>query len=138
MKNIIGKKQKVVIYLFLVDFEKTDEWYKNKRKINKIRLDNGLTNYYDSELYWGLQNRSLDVKDFDLSFVLQRAWPFRLLSCLAGVPVRGGFGCGRKDFFLTHSVFTHQIQNESGKNQQYYQQYLYCLHYCYSKKSYFY
>ena len=38
-------------------------------KINKTRLNNGLTNYYDSELYWGLQNRSLDVKDFDLSFV---------------------------------------------------------------------
>ena len=55
----------------------------------------------------------LRKEDFDLSFVLQRAWPFRLLSCLAGVPVRVGFGCGRKDFFLTHSVFTHQIQNES-------------------------
>ena len=38
-------------------------------KINKTRLNNGLTNYYDSELYWGLKNRSLDVKDFDLSFV---------------------------------------------------------------------
>ena len=38
-------------------------------KINKIRLKKALTNYYNSELYWGLQNKSLDVKDFDLSFV---------------------------------------------------------------------
>ena len=57
--------------------------------------------------------RKLSKEGFDLSFVLQRDWPFRLLSCLAGVPVRVGFGRGRKDFFLTHSTFTHQTQNES-------------------------
>ena len=55
----------------------------------------------------------LRKEEFDLSFVLHRAWPFRLLSCLVGVPVRVGFGQGRKDFFLTHSAFTHQTQNES-------------------------
>ena len=55
----------------------------------------------------------LRKEEFDLSFVLHRAWPFRLLSCLVGVPVRVGFDCGRKDFFLTHSVFTDQSINES-------------------------
>ena len=55
----------------------------------------------------------LRKEEFDLSFVLHRAWPFRLLSCLVGVPVRVGFGCGRKDFFLTHSIFKHPNQNES-------------------------
>jgi ADP-heptose:LPS heptosyltransferase len=55
----------------------------------------------------------LRKEEFDLSFVLHRAWPFRLLSCLVGVPVRVGFGCGRKDFFLTHSAFTDQSINES-------------------------
>jgi heptosyltransferase-2 len=55
----------------------------------------------------------LRKEEFDLSFVLQRAMPFRLLSCLVGVPVRVGFGRGRKDLFLTHSVSNHQIQNES-------------------------
>ncbi|SVB73416.1 uncharacterized protein METZ01_LOCUS226270 [marine metagenome] len=77
----------------------------------------------DLDLYrGGLIRRSLEFfrlifklrkEEFDLSFVLQRAMPFRLLSCLVGVPVRVGFGRGRKDFFLTHSVSNHQIQNES-------------------------
>ncbi|SVE56620.1 uncharacterized protein METZ01_LOCUS509474, partial [marine metagenome] len=55
----------------------------------------------------------LRKEDFNLSFVLQNAWPFRLLSILASVPVRVGFGCRRKDFFLTHSVVTDHIQNET-------------------------
>ena len=55
----------------------------------------------------------LRKEEFDLSFVLHRTWPFRLLGCLVGVPVRVGFGRGRKDFFLTHSVFTNQSINES-------------------------
>ena len=77
----------------------------------------------DLDLYrGGLIRRSLEFvrlifklrkEEFDLSFVLQRAIPFRLLNCLVGVPVRVGFGRGRKDFFLTHSVSNHQIQNES-------------------------
>jgi len=77
----------------------------------------------DLDLYrGGLIKRSLEFfqlifklhkEEFDLSFVLQRAMPFRLLSCLVGVPVRVGFGRGRKDLFLTHSVSNHQIQNES-------------------------
>ena len=52
-------------------------------------------------------------EDFDLSFVLERGMAFRLLSCLAGLPVRVGFGSVREDFFLTHSVPGHQTQNES-------------------------
>jgi len=77
----------------------------------------------DLDLYrGGLIRRSLEFfrlifklhkEEFDLSFVLQRAMAFRLLSCLVGVPVRVGFGRGRKDLFLTHSVSNHQIQNES-------------------------
>lgn len=77
----------------------------------------------DLDLYrGGLIRRSLEFfrlifklrkEGFDLSFVLQRAWPFRLLSCLVGVPVRVGFGRGRKGLFLTHSVSNHQIQKES-------------------------
>ncbi|SVD90078.1 uncharacterized protein METZ01_LOCUS442932, partial [marine metagenome] len=55
----------------------------------------------------------LREKEFNLSFVLQRAWPFRLLSGLAGVPVRVGFGYSRKDFFLTHPVVIDHIQNET-------------------------
>ena len=54
----------------------------------------------------------LRKEEFDLSFVLQRAMAFRLLSCLVGVPVRVGFGRGT-DLFLTHSVFSPQTQNES-------------------------
>jgi len=77
----------------------------------------------DLDLYrGGLIRRSLEFfrlifklrkEEFDLSFVLQRAWPFRLLSCLAGVPVRVGFGRGREDFFLTHATFIHLGKNES-------------------------
>jgi lipopolysaccharide heptosyltransferase II len=77
----------------------------------------------DLDLYCGgLVRRSLEFfrlicklrkEEFGLSFVLQRAMAFRLLSCLVGVPVRVGFGRGRKDFFLTHSVSNHQIQSES-------------------------
>jgi ADP-heptose:LPS heptosyltransferase len=55
----------------------------------------------------------LRKEEFDLSFVLHRAWPFRLLSCLVGIPVRVGFGKSRKDFFLTHAAFTNQYINES-------------------------
>ena len=77
----------------------------------------------DLDLYrGGLIRRSLEFfrlicklrkEDFDLSFVLERGMAFRLLCCLAGIPVRVGFGRGRKDLFLTHSVPGHQIQNES-------------------------
>ena len=55
----------------------------------------------------------LRKEEFDLSFILHRAMSFRLLSCLVGVPVRVGFCRSRNDFFLTHSVSNHQIQNES-------------------------
>jgi len=77
----------------------------------------------DLDLYrGGLIGRSLEFfrlicklrkEDFDLSFVLERGMAFRLLCCLAGIPVRVGFGRGRKDLFLTHSVPGHQIQKES-------------------------
>ena len=77
----------------------------------------------DIDLYrGGLFIRSLEFfrlifklrkEGFDLSFVLQRAITFRLISCLVGVPVRVGLGRGRKDLFLTHSVSNHKIQNES-------------------------
>ena len=77
----------------------------------------------DLDLYrGGLIRRSFEFfrlifklrkEDFDLSFVLERAMPFRLLSCLVGVPVRVGFGRGLKDFFLTHSVPSRQVRNES-------------------------
>ena len=77
----------------------------------------------DLDLYCGgLIRRSLEFfrlicklreEDFDLSFVLERGMAFRLLSCLVGIPVRVGFGRGRKDFFLTPSVPGHRIQNES-------------------------
>jgi heptosyltransferase-2 len=55
----------------------------------------------------------LRTEDCDLSFVLERGMVFRLLVCLAGVPVRVGFGRDREGFFLTHSVFKHSDQNES-------------------------
>jgi ADP-heptose:LPS heptosyltransferase len=55
----------------------------------------------------------LRTEDCDLSFVLERGMVFRWLICLAGIPVRVGFGRGRKDFFLTHSVLDHQRQTES-------------------------
>ena len=77
----------------------------------------------DLDLYCGgLISRSLEFfqlifklrkEEFDLSFILQRAMAFRLLSCLVGVPVRVGLGRGGKDLLLTHSVFNHQIQSES-------------------------
>ena len=77
----------------------------------------------DLDLYrGGLIGRSLEFfrlicklrkEDFDLSFVLERGMAFRLLSCLAGIPVRVGFESVREDFFLTHSVPGHQTQNES-------------------------
>ena len=77
----------------------------------------------DLDLYHGgLIRRSLEFfglifklrkEEFDLSFILQRAVAFRLLSCLVGIPVRVGFGRGRKDFFLTHSVPSRQVRNES-------------------------
>ena len=37
-------------------------------KINKAVLTHALNNYYESELFWGLQNKSMDPRDFDLSF----------------------------------------------------------------------
>ena len=55
----------------------------------------------------------LRKEDFDLSFVLEHGMAFRWLVCLAAIPVRVGFGRGRDDFFLTHSIFKHPNQNES-------------------------
>jgi ADP-heptose:LPS heptosyltransferase len=52
-------------------------------------------------------------EDCDLSFVLERGMAFRLMVCLAGIPVRVGFGRGREDFFLTHSVLDRKTQTES-------------------------
>ncbi len=52
-------------------------------------------------------------EEFDLSFILERGMFFRLLNCLAGSPVRVGFGSVREDLFLTHSVPGDQTQNES-------------------------
>ena len=37
-------------------------------KINKAVLTHALNNYYESELFWGLQNKSMDPRDFDLFF----------------------------------------------------------------------
>ena len=37
-------------------------------KINKAVLTHALNNYYESELFWGLQKKSMDPRDFDLSF----------------------------------------------------------------------
>jgi len=56
---------------------------------------------------------NLRKEEFDLSFVLQHAWPFRLLSYLVGIPVRVGFGYGREGFLLTHTTFTDWSLNES-------------------------
>jgi ADP-heptose:LPS heptosyltransferase len=55
----------------------------------------------------------LRSEDCDLSFVLERGMVFRWLVCLAGVPVRVGFGRGRENFFLTHSVLDRKIKNDS-------------------------
>jgi ADP-heptose:LPS heptosyltransferase len=55
----------------------------------------------------------LRTEDFDLSFILERGMAFRWIVCLAGIPVRVGFGRGREDFFLTRSIFKHLNQNES-------------------------
>ena len=85
--------------------------------INRFILADDLDLYRGGLIWRSLEFVRLIFKlrkeDFDLSFVLERAMAFRLLSCLVGVPVRVGFGRGRKDFFLTHSVSNHQIQNES-------------------------
>ncbi len=90
---------------------------KNNPNINSFILAN------DFELYrGGVIGKVLEFfrlifklreEEIDLSFILQSAWPFRLLSCLAGIPVRVGFGSIREDFFLTHSTFKQQNQNES-------------------------
>jgi ADP-heptose:LPS heptosyltransferase len=55
----------------------------------------------------------LRTEDCDLSFVLERGMVFRWLICLTGIPMRVGFGRGRKDFFLTHSVLDRKTQTES-------------------------
>ena len=55
----------------------------------------------------------LRKEDCDLSFILERGMAFRWIACLAGIPVRVGFGRGRDDFFLTHSVLDRQTQTES-------------------------
>jgi ADP-heptose:LPS heptosyltransferase len=55
----------------------------------------------------------LRTEDCDLSFILERGMVFRWLVCLAGIPVRVGFGRGREDFFLTQSIFKRPNQNES-------------------------
>lgn len=76
----------------------------------------------DYVLYHGrLLTRSLEFlrliyklrnKEFDLTFVLHRAWTFNLLTYLAGIPVRVGFGRGREGMFLTNPTSVHKIQNE--------------------------
>ena len=53
----------------------------------------------------------LRTEDFDLTFALERGMVFRWLVCLAGIPVRVGFG--RRSLFLTHPVLDHQTQTES-------------------------
>jgi heptosyltransferase II len=90
---------------------------KNNPNINNFILANDFDLYHAGVIGKVFEFFRLIFKlrkeEIDLSFVLQRAWPFRLLSYLAGIPVRVGFGSIREGFFLTHSIFTHQNQNES-------------------------
>jgi len=90
---------------------------KNNPNINNFILadDIGLN-------HGGVVGRSLEFfrlicklrkEEFNLSFILERGMFFRLLNCLAGSPVRVGFGSVREDLFLTHSVPGDQTQNES-------------------------
>jgi ADP-heptose:LPS heptosyltransferase len=85
--------------------------------INRFILADDLDLYHGGLIRGALEFFRLIFKlrkeDFNLSFVLERGMAFRLLSCLAGIPVRVGFGRGREDFFLTHSVLDRQIQTES-------------------------
>ncbi len=85
--------------------------------IDRFVLANDLAFYHGSVLARIFEFFRLIFKlrkeDFNLSFVLQNAWPFHLLSGLAGVPLRVGLGYRRKDFFLTHSVVADHIQNET-------------------------
>jgi len=54
----------------------------------------------------------LRKEEFDLTFILHRAWSFNLLAYLIGVQVRVGFGRGHEGMFLTHPTSVHGVQNE--------------------------
>ena len=54
----------------------------------------------------------LRKEEFDLTFILHRAWPFNLLAYLIGVQVRVGFGRGHEGLFLTHPTSVQSAQNE--------------------------
>ena len=54
----------------------------------------------------------LRKEEFDLAFVLHRAWPFNLLAYLVNIATRVGFGRGHEGMFLTHPTLVHPFQNE--------------------------
>jgi len=88
----------------------------NNPNIDRIILADDYVFYHGKLLIRALEFFRLILKlhkeDFDLAFILHRAWPFNLLIYLSDVPVRVGFVRGREGVFLTHPTIVSQIQNE--------------------------
>ena len=54
----------------------------------------------------------LRKENFELAFVMHRAWPFNLLTFFCGIPCRVGFARGREGILLTHRVVPIPLRNE--------------------------
>jgi lipopolysaccharide heptosyltransferase II len=54
----------------------------------------------------------LRKENFDLAFIMHRAWPFNLLIFICGIPCRVGFSRGREGFSLTHRAVPRTSRNE--------------------------
>ena len=54
----------------------------------------------------------LRKENFDLAFVMHRAWPFNLLIYICGISCRVGFSRGREGFSLTHRAVPRTSRNE--------------------------
>jgi len=88
----------------------------NNPNIDRIICADDYVLYHGSLLVRLLEFFRLILKirkeEFDLAFILHRAWPFNLLVYLMGIQVRIGFDCGYKGMFLTHPALVNDAQNE--------------------------
>ena len=88
----------------------------NNPNIDRITLADDYVLYHGGLLARLTEFFRLIVKlrkeEFDLAFILHRAWPFNLLAYLTDTPVRVGFGRGHERMFLTHPTSVYKIQNE--------------------------
>lgn len=65
--------------------------------------------FHDPGVHSGIRGKirlagELRVRRFDAAILLQNAIEAAIITCLAGIPIRGGYNSDAREFLLTHSV----------------------------------